>query len=127
MIFLRLLLRHTDGASTAPSRLGVLATHAKAPEVSQAAVSADLLETLEILANLAVESVGHDLRILAVLDVLLSVEEPIGDLVLARVRHDRYHLLHLILSQLPGSLARIHARLLADNVRVATTDTLDGC
>jgi len=50
--------------------------------VSQAAVSADLLETLEVLADLAVEGVGHDLRVLAVLDVLLSIEEPVWDLVL---------------------------------------------
>ena len=58
-------------------------------------MSTDLLETLEVLADLAVENVGHNLRVLAILDVVLPVEHPVRDLVLARVRHDRNHLLDL--------------------------------
>jgi len=61
-------------------------------------VSADLLESLEIVTDLAVQHVGQSLAVLAVLDVFLSVEKPVGNLVLARVRHHRYHLLHLITS-----------------------------
>ena len=65
------------------------------PVVTQAAVIADLLQTREILTQLVVEAVRHHLCVLAVLDIFLSVEEPVGDLVLARVWHDRQQLLHL--------------------------------
>ena len=56
----------------------------------------DLLEPLEILTHLVVEAVGEDLAEFAVLDVLLSVEEPVGDLVLARVVHDRHDTFNLV-------------------------------
>ena len=55
------------------------------PVVTEATVGADLLETLEVLTKLVVEDVGQHLGGLAVLDVALPVEEPIGDLVLAGV------------------------------------------
>ena len=47
--------------------------------------------------ELVIEAVGDALAPLAVLDVLLPVEEPLGHLVLQRVLHDRDELLHLIL------------------------------
>jgi hypothetical protein len=122
----RLLLRHTDGATTTARRLGMLASHTQAPEVTETAVGSDLLQTFEVLTDLAVEDVGHDLAELSVLDVLLSVEEIVGNLVLARVRHDRYHLLHLLLTQFTGPLAKIDVSLATNDVSVTTTDTLDG-
>ena len=45
----------------------------------------DLLQTLKILTHLAVETVGQDLGVLAIDNILLSVKEPVGDLVLAGV------------------------------------------
>jgi len=59
-------------------------------------VSSDLLKAFQVLTDLAVEYVGQRLRVLAVLDVLLPVEEPVWNLVLARVRHHGNHLLHLV-------------------------------
>lgn len=38
-----------------------------------------------------------DLSVLSVLVVLLSVEEPVGDLILGRVLHDGGELLHFLL------------------------------
>ena len=70
--------------------LGVLTPDAEAPVVTQATVGADLLQTLEVLTKLVVEDVGHHLGSLAVLDVALPVEEPIGDLVLAGVLAREY-------------------------------------
>ena len=55
------------------------------PVVTEATVGADLLETLEVLTKLVVEDVGHHLGSLAVLDVTLPVQEPVRDLVLARI------------------------------------------
>ena len=58
-------------------------------------MSSDFLEPLEILAHLVVEAVGEDLAEFAVLDVLLSIQKPVGNLVLARVVHDRNDTLNL--------------------------------
>lgn len=81
-IRLALLLADTDGAATATSGLGVLATDTQAPVVTETAVGADLLQALEVLTELGVETVGNNLGVLAIGDVALSVQEPPGDLVL---------------------------------------------
>ena len=79
------LLGDTDGATAAASGLGVLATDAEAPVVPETTVSPDLLQPLEVVAELGVDAVGEGLAVLAVDDVLLPVKEPGGDLVLRRV------------------------------------------
>ena len=84
-MLLTLLLGHTDGFTAATSRLGVLTAHTQTPVVTETTVVADLLKTLKILAHLVVETVGQDLRVLTILDVLLTIEEPFRDLVLQRV------------------------------------------
>ena len=61
---------------------------------------------------------------LTVLDVLLPVEEPVRDLVLAGVLHDRHDLLDLFLAQLAGALSQVDVGLLQHNVGVAATDAL---
>ena len=84
------LLGHSDSLALVAGGLGVLTPDAEAPVVTQATVGADLLQTLEVLTKLVVEDVGHHLGSLAVLDVALPVEEPIGDLVLAGVLAREY-------------------------------------
>ena len=81
---LALLLADTDGASAAASGLGVLTTDTQTPVVTETTVGADLLEALEIVTELGVQSVGNDLGVLAIGDVALSVQEPGGNLVLGR-------------------------------------------
>lgn len=58
-------------------------------------MNTDLLETLQVITKLGIQGVGHDLRVLAILDILLSVEEPVGDLVLARIGHNCHKLVNL--------------------------------
>jgi len=48
----------------------------------------DLLQALQIITQLAVDTVGQNLAVLAIDDVTLPVEEPGGDLVLCRVLDD---------------------------------------
>merc|ERR550525_103422 len=98
------LLGDTNSATSATGCLCVLTTDTQAPVVAQTAVSADLLQTLEILAQLVVQLVGQHLSEAAVLHVLLPVEEPVGDLVLARVGHHRDDALNLLLGQLTSPL-----------------------
>ena len=66
----------------------MLTTDTETPVVTKTAVGADLLESLEILAELGVDTVGQDLVVLAIDNVALSVEEPAGDLVLGGVLDD---------------------------------------
>merc|ERR1719164_301437 len=122
---LSLLLGHTDGASLAAGGLRPLATHAQAPVVAQATVRTDLLQALEVLAQLHVERVGDDLRELAILGVLLAVEHPVGHLELPRVLHDGDEALHLLSGQLASALVQVDLGLLARDVGKAAANALD--
>jgi hypothetical protein len=120
----------------------VLATHAEAPVVSETTVSTDLLQALEILTELGVDTVGEDLGVLSVDNVALPVEEPGGDLVcemseLARtaqivvirtlegVLEDGDDTLELFGGEVTSTLLEVDIGLLADQVGVSATDTLD--
>ena len=63
--------------------------------MSKTPVGPDLLESLQILSQLVVQVVSQDLAETTVLNILLSVEEPIWDLVLAGVGHHSHHSLNL--------------------------------
>jgi hypothetical protein len=63
----------------------------------------DLLHALEILTHLVVKTVGQDLRVLAINDVLLSVKEPVGDLVLGWVLEDSDDTLQFFVGKLTSS------------------------
>ncbi|KAI6772032.1 hypothetical protein HG530_002990 [Fusarium avenaceum] len=140
-----LLLGDTDGPATATSGLGVLTTDTETPVVSETTVSADLLEALEILTELGVDTVGEDVGVLAIDDIALSVDEPGRDLVLGGVLEDGDDSLELFGGELTSAvrmsvfsssfcrvprtiivpLVQIDIGLLADQVRVSATDTLD--
>jgi len=59
-------------------------------------VVADLLQTFEVLTHLRVKLVGKKVTVLSVNDILLPVDEPVGDLELSRVLHDGDDSLELI-------------------------------
>jgi hypothetical protein len=78
------------------SGLCVLATDAEAPVVTETTVGTDLFEALEVITELRVDTVGQNLRVFAVHNVLLSVQEPRRDLELRRVLDDRDDPLQLV-------------------------------
>jgi len=117
-------------------------------------MSADLLEALEIVTELGVDAVGENLVVLAVDNVALSVEEPGWDLVLGWVLDDGDDALELFGGKFTGTmemyqfpiplyfcffflssiarrrwhripLVEINISLLADQVGVTASDTLD--
>ena len=92
----------------------MLTPDAKTPPVTETPVTPDLLQTLEILTELVVKTVGQQLGESSIPLVLLSVEEPVGDLVLARVLHDGHDLLDFLFSQFSCPLADIDISFLAD-------------
>jgi len=93
--------------------------------VTKTPMGPDLLESFKILTHFVVETVGEDLAKFAVFDVLLSVEEPVGDLVLSGVVHDRHDALHLILRALSGALRHINVGLFANDVGKSATASFD--
>ena len=56
--------------------------------MTETTVGADTLQALEILTDLAIDTVGDHVVVLAIADVALSVQEPGGDLVLKGVLED---------------------------------------
>lgn len=66
----------------------MLTSDTETPEVSQTTMGTDLLQPLQILTKLAFHVVGQNLRILAINDISLSVEEPGWNLVLCWVLND---------------------------------------
>merc|ERR1719464_48513 len=125
-VYILLLLGHTHGLSLVSSGLGVLTSNTETPVVTEPTVSSDLLEALKILTELVVEDVGHDLGGLAVLDVALPVQEPVGNLVLTGVLDDGDQPLDLLLAQLSGPPVQGDVCLLQTDVGVPTSNSLDG-
>ena len=101
---LTLLLADTDGPTTTTGSLGVLTANTQTPVVTETTVGADPLETLEILTELAVETVGEHLRVLAIVDVALSVQEPGRDLVLGWALNDGDDALEFFGGELTGAV-----------------------
>lgn len=66
-------------------------------------MGADLLQPLQILAQFAVHAVGKHLRVLAVHNVALSIEEPGGNFVLGRVLNNGDNALKLFGRDLSSS------------------------
>ena len=93
--------------------------------MAETAVGADLLEALEVVAELRVDAVGKNLGALAVDNVPLPVQEPRGDLELRRVLHDGHDPLELVRVELAGALREVDVGLFADDVGVPPANTLD--
>lgn len=76
-----LLSGDSESAAGSAGGLGLLTSDLEAPEVSQTSVSSDLLQSFQIFSELGVDTVGDELRPGAFADVSLSVQEPLGNVV----------------------------------------------
>merc|ERR1719158_49440 len=56
---------------------------------------------------------------------MLSIQEPVWDLVLTRILHDRDDLVSVLLGELTSPLVKRDVSLLENKVGVPTSDTLD--
>lgn len=56
--------------------------------MTKTTMSADLLQALQIITKLGVDTVGENLAVFAIDDIALTIEEPGGDLVLGWVLDD---------------------------------------
>jgi hypothetical protein len=82
----------------------VLATDTNTPEVTKTTVSTNLLESLQIIAHLGVNTVGKNLEVLAIGDIPLPVQEPCRNLKLSGVLDDGDNTLKLIRVELTGAM-----------------------
>jgi hypothetical protein len=105
-------------------------------------MSADLLQTFQIITKLGVNTVGENLGVFAIDDIALTIEEPGGDFVLSRVLDDGYDSLEFFGGELTGTvlnefvstlkrvkpfipLVEIDIGFLANQVGVSASNTLD--
>ena len=95
---LTLLLRHTNGPAATARCFRMLTTYTQTPVVSQTAMRTDLLQSLQVFAQLRVHTVGQNLLVFAIHNVALSIEEPRGNLVLKGVLDDRNNALEFFRS-----------------------------
>ena len=116
---------HTDSSSLATSGLGVLTAHLVSPVMSDTAMGSDLLQALQILTHLSDQAVDHNLRGLTGHSVLLSVDKPVGDLVLLVVGNDGAQQLDLLVGEGTRAAVDINLSLLADKVGVSAANTGD--
>ena len=62
-----------------------------------------LLPTVQILTEVGLQVVGDNLLVLSGLHILLSVQEPLRDVVLQRVGNDSNQSVNLLVAQLSGT------------------------
>ena len=82
----------------------MLSTDTETPVVTQTPMGADLLQSLQIITELAVDTVGENLEVLAIDNVALPVEEPGWDLVLGWVLEDRDNALEFFGGEFAGAV-----------------------
>ena len=68
----------------------MLPTHPQTPVVPQPTMRTNLLQPFQVIAQLAVHTVGQYLILLAIHNVALTIEEPGGDFVLRGCLDDGY-------------------------------------
>jgi len=88
-------------------------------------MSTDLLQSLEIVTELGVDTVGEDLGVFSIDDIALTIEEPSWDLVGRWVLDDGDNSLEFFGCEFTGTLVEIDIGLLADQVRVTASNTLN--
>lgn len=120
------LANNANNLSASSSGLGVLTSDLESPVVSETSVGTHSLQALKILSELVIKLVDQKVRVLTVDNILLSVEEPSGDLVLLRGLDNGDDSLKLLDGELTSSLIEVDISLLADQVGVSATNTTDG-
>lgn len=104
----------SENLTLSTSCLGMLTSGPVAPIMADTSVDADLLHSLNIGSDSANQHVHHALRGLAVNEISLSVDEPLGDLVLGRVVDNGDELLNLFVGKGTSASINIYFCFLAN-------------
>ena len=95
------------------------------PEVSKTSVLFGLSHSLEIFTHDGIDLIGNELGVGTFTGVLLSVEEPLRDIVISRPSNNIGDLLDLFFGQLTSSLVDIDVASLEGEEGKSPTNTLD--
>ena len=109
--------------AVAAGSLRVLTTDTDVPVVTETTVTADLLVALEFHTETGIEGVRELLGALAILEIVVVVEEPRGHLELEGVVADGDDLIDLVGAQLTSALVDIDVTLLQHKVGKTAADT----
>lgn len=110
-------LRHQQSACSR----GMLTTNTKAPVVPQTPVITDFLESLKIIPELHVKLIGYNLREFAILVIFLSVQKPIWNLELTRIRNHCHNIIQLCSTQFTSPHVHVNISFLTTNVSKSPT------
>lgn len=100
---LTLLLRHTDRPSPTARSLGMLTSDPQTPIMPQTSMGPDLLQSLQILTQFAIDTVGKDLTIFAINDITLTIEEPRRNFILGWILNDGHDSLQFFGCEFTGT------------------------
>jgi len=120
-----LLSLDTEGLTASTGGLGALTSDLVAPEVSETSVLLGLSHSLEIFTHGSVHVVGNELSVLAVSGVLLSVEEPVGNVVVSGTSDNVADDLDISLGELTSSLVLVDTGDFHGDDSKSSTNTLD--
>ena len=95
------------------------------PVVSETSVLLGLSHSLEILTHDGIDLIGNKLRVSTFTGVLLSVEEPLGDIVIGGSSDNIRDVLDLLLGQFTSSLVDVDGSLLKSEESESSTNTFD--
>ena len=104
----------------------MLSSNLETPPVSDTSVRSDLLQTLQVLTKLVIESGRNKLSVSSILEVLSSIQHVVWDLEGPWVGNHNHELVNLLLGELTGSLVDFDLCLLKSYVAETSTNTLDG-
>jgi len=120
-----LLSLDTESLTASTGGLGALTSDLVAPEVSETSVLLGLSHSLEILTHGGIHVVGNELSPVALSGVLLSVEEPLGDVVVNGTGNNVRDLLNVLIGELTSSLVAVDTGDLEGKDRESATNTSD--
>jgi hypothetical protein len=93
--------------------------------VSETSVLLRLSHSLKILSHGSIDLIGNKLSPGTFTGVVLSIEEPLGDIVISGSSDDVRDVLDLLLGQFTSSLMDIDGSLLESKEGESSTNTLD--
>lgn len=120
-----LLSLHTESLSASAGRLGSLTSNSDAPEMSKTSVILGLSQSLEILSEHGIQVVGNELGVRAVSWVLLSIQEPLWDVVLSWSSNNIVDLLDLFIVHFSRSLVGVDLSNFESEEGESSTNTLN--
>lgn len=103
----------------------MLSTHSDLPPMTKTTMGSNLLHALNVITQLGINVLGENLTVLSSLKILLTIEEPEGNLELTWVLDNGDKLFNLIGGEFTGTLVDINFCLFANQVGESGSKTLD--